>query len=210
MPAFFCFVLASNVCFPAVEGLQFPIRERRGHLAGPSRPADRETPGDPRELKILFQLTGGILDDQLAIALAYQFAEHDDRAEADRVNRPNPGQVEDNRFHVMLQIFPNLPVHGLGLFGHEIPAGRDVDDFISLVAANQHRRMTSCVRGFLVGAIPGSTDDQDRQIMCHTHNYLKYIGKFKNRVAFVSQNCKQSRQLEPDSRGESHTSICNH
>ena len=160
MPAFSFFVLASNVCFPAVEGLQFQIRERRGHLAGPSCPADRETPGDPRELKILFQLTGGILDDQLTIALAYQFAEHDDRAEADRVNRPNPGQVEDDRFHVMPQIFPNLPVHGLGLFGHEIPARRDVDDFISLVAANQHRRMTSCVRGFLVGAIPGSTADK--------------------------------------------------
>jgi hypothetical protein len=39
-------------------------------------------------------------------------------------------------------------VHGLGLFGHEIPARRDVDDFISLVAANQHRRMTFYVRGF--------------------------------------------------------------
>jgi hypothetical protein len=110
----------------------------------------------------------------------------------------------------MPQLFPNLPVHGLGLFGHEIPAGRDVDDFISLVAANHHRRITSCVRGFLMGAIPGSTADKDRQIMCHTHNSLKYYGKFKNRVTFVSQNCKQSRQLEPDSRGEAHTSICNH
>jgi hypothetical protein len=61
-------------------------------------------------------------------------------------------------------------VHGLSLFGHEIPAGRDVDDFISLVAANHHRRITSCVRGFPMGAIPGITADKDRQIMCHTHN----------------------------------------
>jgi len=61
-----------------------------------------------------------------------------------------------------------------------------------------------------MGAIPGSTADKDRQIMCHAHNYTKYIDKLKNSAAFVSQNCKQSRQLEPDRRGTAHTSICNH
>src|SRR5512147_1155653 len=48
-------------------------------LTGPSRPADREPTVVLNEPKKLFQVTGGILDDQFAPAFAHPVAGIDDR-----------------------------------------------------------------------------------------------------------------------------------
>jgi len=82
--------------------------------------------------------------------------------EAERVDRADPGKVQNERFHVIPGEFLDLPVHGLRLLGPEISVRRDVDDLVSLVAADQHR---VTYRGLTLRVCCGQTAQQ-RETTC--------------------------------------------
>ena len=105
----------------------------------------------------ILQVTGGILDDQLAHAFAYPVVDRDDRLEAVVVDPPDPGEIEDQPFRPLPDAALELSAHGLCLVGYKIPAGRHVDGLIFLVAANQHQVLSLSGRFETLQGKPGAT-----------------------------------------------------